>query len=107
MNVLPSMLRLSEVSGVNVCVLLLSEIVWEKFRTGSGVMEPLVIHFPDYTRGENSCQRCQGMVREVKGDREKSKEDKGDQETSRDVRGLIKPIGSLGRVIISQGRSRG
>ncbi|KAI0224433.1 Origin recognition complex subunit 5 [Lamellibrachia satsuma] len=52
-NLLPVFLRLQELSGgLNVCVLLLSEIVWEKFRQGTGVREPYVIHFPDYTADE-------------------------------------------------------
>ena len=28
-----------------------SEIVWEKYRFGTGFSEPFVIHFPDYSKG--------------------------------------------------------
>lgn len=35
----------------NVCVILESEIVWNKFCTGTGFMEPLAIHFPEYSKG--------------------------------------------------------
>jgi len=28
-----------------------SEIVWEKFRTSAGFREPVIVHFPDYTKG--------------------------------------------------------
>lgn len=35
----------------NVCVILLSEIVWEKFRCGTGFQEPFIVHFPDYNKG--------------------------------------------------------
>lgn len=52
MNILPAFLRLQELTQQNVCVVLLSEIVWEKFRTGSGYCEPFVLHFPDYTTAE-------------------------------------------------------
>ncbi|XP_062863408.1 origin recognition complex subunit 5 isoform X2 [Trichomycterus rosablanca] len=36
----------------NVTVFLLSEIVWEKFRPNTGCFEPLLLHFPDYTKAE-------------------------------------------------------
>lgn len=35
----------------NVCVIMLSEIVWEKFQCGTGFQEPYVVHFPDYNKG--------------------------------------------------------
>ncbi|XP_053377322.1 origin recognition complex subunit 5-like isoform X2 [Mercenaria mercenaria] len=60
-NILPAFLRLQELSALNVCVLLVSEIVWEKYRFGSGFCEPLVIHFPDYSKEELVqiiCQDC-------------------------------------------------
>ncbi|VDI46906.1 origin recognition complex subunit 5 [Mytilus galloprovincialis] len=52
MNILPAFLRLQELTQQNVCVILLSEIVWEKFRTGSGYCEPFVLHFSDYTNDQ-------------------------------------------------------
>uniref|UniRef100_A0A3Q1BRE6 Orc1-like AAA ATPase domain-containing protein n=1 Tax=Amphiprion ocellaris TaxID=80972 RepID=A0A3Q1BRE6_AMPOC len=36
----------------NVTVILLSEIVWDKFRPNTGCFEPLLLHFPDYSKGE-------------------------------------------------------
>lgn len=33
-------------------VILLSEIVWEKFRPNTGCFEPLLFHFPDYSKGK-------------------------------------------------------
>ncbi|MEQ2293541.1 Origin recognition complex subunit 5, partial [Ameca splendens] len=36
----------------NVSVILLSEIVWDKFRPNTGCFEPLLLHFPDYSKGE-------------------------------------------------------
>lgn len=35
----------------NVTVILLSEIVWDKFRPNTGCFEPLLLHFPDYSKG--------------------------------------------------------
>lgn len=51
-NILPAFLRLQELTNLNVCVLMVSEIVWEKYRFGTGFCEPLVIHFPDYSKDE-------------------------------------------------------
>ncbi|XP_033646773.1 origin recognition complex subunit 5-like [Asterias rubens] len=53
-NILPAFLNLSQLSGCNVCVVLLSQIVWEKFLFGFGsnFFEPFVMHFPDYTKNE-------------------------------------------------------
>ncbi|KAI8393755.1 origin recognition complex subunit 5 C-terminus-domain-containing protein [Radiomyces spectabilis] len=49
-TVLPALLRLSELARRNICVILISSIVFEKFRMKGGVYEPLLIRFPDYTK---------------------------------------------------------
>jgi len=49
---LPAFLRLQELTKLNICTILISEIVWEKFRVGTGFHEPYCIHFPDYSRNE-------------------------------------------------------
>lgn len=49
---LPALLRLQELTGLNICTILISEIVWEKYRAGTGFCEPYCLHFPDYTRNE-------------------------------------------------------
>jgi len=49
-TILPVLLRISEVSHRNICVILLSTIVYEKFRTKSGAYEPLVIRLPEYSK---------------------------------------------------------
>ena len=36
----------------NITTILISEIVWEKFRCGTGFVEPYIIHFPDYSKGK-------------------------------------------------------
>ena len=41
-------------TGCNVSVLLLSELVWEKFRHGTTFLEPYPVHFPDYSKGKCS-----------------------------------------------------
>ncbi|XP_076380050.1 origin recognition complex subunit 5 [Megalopta genalis] len=51
-SLLPALSRLKELSNVNVCVIFISNIVWEKFRTKVGMYEPIKIHFPQYTRHE-------------------------------------------------------
>ncbi|XP_076845870.1 origin recognition complex subunit 5 [Brachyhypopomus gauderio] len=51
-NLLPGLLRLQELVDDNVTVILLSEIVWDKFRPSTGCLEPLLLHFPDYTKAE-------------------------------------------------------
>ncbi|XP_077977106.1 origin recognition complex subunit 5-like [Glandiceps talaboti] len=51
-NILPAFVRLQELSKCNICVLLVSEIVLEKYRTGTGFVEPFVLHFPDYSKSE-------------------------------------------------------
>uniref|UniRef100_A0A3B4GL20 Origin recognition complex subunit 5 n=1 Tax=Pundamilia nyererei TaxID=303518 RepID=A0A3B4GL20_9CICH len=38
--------------GDNVTVILLSEIAWDKFRPNTGCFEPLLLHFPDYSKSE-------------------------------------------------------
>uniref|UniRef100_A0A4W5Q3D9 Origin recognition complex subunit 5 n=1 Tax=Hucho hucho TaxID=62062 RepID=A0A4W5Q3D9_9TELE len=51
-NLLPAFLRLQELVEDNVTVILLSEIVWDKFRPNTGCFEPLLLYFPDYSKGE-------------------------------------------------------
>ncbi|KAM4615009.1 origin recognition complex subunit 5 [Polymixia lowei] len=51
-NLLPALLRLQELVEDNVTVTLLSEIVWDTFRPNTGCFEPLLLHFPDYSKGE-------------------------------------------------------
>lgn len=52
LNLLPAFLRLNELTGCNICVLFVSDIVFEKFRQGTGVREPFQVKFPDYSRKE-------------------------------------------------------
>lgn len=51
-NLLPVLVRLQELVADNVTVILLSEIVWDHFRPNTGCFEPLLLHFPDYSKGE-------------------------------------------------------
>ncbi|XP_024871303.1 origin recognition complex subunit 5 [Temnothorax curvispinosus] len=49
---LPSILRLRELSDINICTILISEIVWDKFNTKIGALKPIKIYFPQYTKDE-------------------------------------------------------
>ncbi|KAF7726968.1 Origin recognition complex subunit 5 [Apophysomyces ossiformis] len=51
-TMLPVLLRLSEISQRNICVILLSNIVFEKFRMKGGSYEPLFIRFSDYSKAD-------------------------------------------------------
>ncbi|XP_055046614.2 origin recognition complex subunit 5 isoform X1 [Misgurnus anguillicaudatus] len=51
-SLLPALLRLQELVSDNVTVILLSPIVWEKFRPTTGCFEPLLYNFPDYNKAE-------------------------------------------------------
>ncbi|KAI1888401.1 hypothetical protein AGOR_G00184770 [Albula goreensis] len=51
-NFLPGFLRLQELVDDNVTVIFLSEIVWDKFRPNTGCFEPLLLHFPNYSKVE-------------------------------------------------------
>jgi origin recognition complex subunit 5 len=51
-NLLPTFLRLNELTGSNICVVFISEIIFEKFRQGTGFREPFQMHFPDYSKTE-------------------------------------------------------
>ncbi|KAI9305416.1 origin recognition complex subunit 5 C-terminus-domain-containing protein [Cunninghamella echinulata] len=49
-SILPVLLRLSEVTQNNVCVILISTVVFEKFRMKGGSYEPIYIRFAGYTK---------------------------------------------------------
>ncbi|KAK7101883.1 hypothetical protein V1264_020195 [Littorina saxatilis] len=51
-NILPTFLRLQELTGLNICTVLLSEILWEKFRCGTGFCEPFTLYLPDFSQEE-------------------------------------------------------
>ncbi|ESO91435.1 hypothetical protein LOTGIDRAFT_209785 [Lottia gigantea] len=51
-NILPSFLRIQELTQCNVCVMFISEIVWDKFRSGTGSCEPYILQFPDYSKDD-------------------------------------------------------
>ncbi|XP_054007803.1 origin recognition complex subunit 5 [Hylaeus anthracinus] len=62
-HLLPAFSRLKELSDVNVCVIFIGGIVWEKFRVKVGMYEPIKVHFPQYVRNEFaeillSCKSC-------------------------------------------------
>ncbi|MPC45346.1 Origin recognition complex subunit 5 [Portunus trituberculatus] len=52
-NILPGLCRLQEFTpGINITVIFMSTLPLEKFRISTGFMEPLVVHFPQYSKDE-------------------------------------------------------
>ncbi|KAG1141164.1 hypothetical protein G6F37_008531 [Rhizopus arrhizus] len=49
-NILSSLLRLSELTERDICVILISNIPFEKFRVKGGAVEPLLIKFSEYSK---------------------------------------------------------
>ena len=51
-NVLPGLMRLQELTGRNICSVLVSQLPYEKFYPKTGIPEIVRIRFPQYTAGE-------------------------------------------------------
>ncbi|XP_011197779.2 origin recognition complex subunit 5 [Bactrocera dorsalis] len=51
-NVLPSLLRLQQLTGLNICVILISQLPLEKFYCKTSIDDPITIYFPQYTKSE-------------------------------------------------------
>ncbi|KNC32606.1 Origin recognition complex subunit 5 [Lucilia cuprina] len=51
-NILPSLLRLQEMAGLNICVILISQIPFEKFYSKTGLTEVITLHCPQYSKAE-------------------------------------------------------
>ncbi|XP_068200889.1 origin recognition complex subunit 5-like [Palaemon carinicauda] len=52
-NILPAFCRLQELAeDVNISVIFCSTLPIDKFRSSTGMMEPIVYHFPQYTKDE-------------------------------------------------------
>uniref|UniRef100_T2MJ17 Origin recognition complex subunit 5 n=1 Tax=Hydra vulgaris TaxID=6087 RepID=T2MJ17_HYDVU len=51
-NLLPSFLRLGELTKLDISVLFISELIYEKFVTSSGFYEPIKIHFKNYAKDQ-------------------------------------------------------
>ncbi|XP_019696647.1 origin recognition complex subunit 5 [Harpegnathos saltator] len=49
---IPAILRLRELSGINLCTIFISEISWTNFCTKISMLEPIKIYFPQYTKEE-------------------------------------------------------
>jgi len=49
---LSALLRVPEITNLNITIILISNIVWEKFRSQTGVLEPILLQFPSYTKNE-------------------------------------------------------
>lgn len=51
-NLLPAFLRFRELSALPVSVIFISEIIFEKYSCKAWIMQPLKIHFPQYTKDQ-------------------------------------------------------
>lgn len=51
-NVLPVLLRLQQLSGLNLCVLLMSQLPFEKYYNKTGLSEIITIHLAQYNKAE-------------------------------------------------------
>lgn len=51
-NVLPSLLRLQEFTGLNICVVLISQLPLEKYHSKTGLSEIITMYTPQYTKME-------------------------------------------------------
>ncbi|KAG0211106.1 Origin recognition complex subunit 5 [Mortierella sp. GBA30] len=51
-TLIPVLMRLQELTGRNICVILITTIVWEKFRSKTGGYEPIILNFPQYSKAE-------------------------------------------------------
>ncbi|KAF9283410.1 Origin recognition complex subunit 5 [Mortierella alpina] len=49
---IPVLMRLQELTSRNICVILITTIVWEKFRSKTGGYEPIILNFPQYSKAE-------------------------------------------------------
>lgn len=51
-NLLPSFLRLRELTGLSISAIFLSEIIFEKYYARGNVVHPIKIYFPQYAKEE-------------------------------------------------------
>lgn len=51
-NLLPSLLRLQELTGLNICVILISQVPFEKYHSKTGLTEVITLHCPQYSKAE-------------------------------------------------------
>ncbi|KAF9205289.1 Origin recognition complex subunit 5 [Haplosporangium sp. Z 27] len=66
-TLIPVLMRLQELTGRNICVILITTIVWEKFRSKTGGYEPIILNFPQYSKDisfpvkEGKIQKHEGL----------------------------------------------
>ncbi|CAH1119120.1 unnamed protein product [Phaedon cochleariae] len=51
-NLLPAFMRLKELSGIPISVILISELVFQKFLSKANIVDPMKIDFPQYNKDE-------------------------------------------------------
>ncbi|XP_046454958.1 origin recognition complex subunit 5-like [Daphnia pulex] len=50
--IIPTLTKIPEFTGLNICIIFISEIPFEKFRCGTGSLDPIQIFFPQYSKEE-------------------------------------------------------
>lgn len=51
-SILPSLLRIQELTGLNVCVILISQIPFEKYHLRTGLTDVITLQCPQYSKAE-------------------------------------------------------
>mmetsp|Transcript_42329 Transcript_42329/g.68644 ORF Transcript_42329/g.68644 Transcript_42329/m.68644 type:complete len:342 (-) Transcript_42329:270-1295(-) len=51
-NVLPALLRLDQLEGSNIRIILISEIIWGNFHSGVSTVQPIQVEFKSYSKEE-------------------------------------------------------
>lgn len=51
-TLIASLLRLSDLTGRRVCVILISQLVWDRLRPRPGCRDPLILHFDAYSEDQ-------------------------------------------------------
>ncbi|RGB34060.1 origin recognition complex subunit 5 C-terminus-domain-containing protein [Rhizophagus diaphanus] len=51
-TLVPALLNLPQWTGTNLCVILITQVPWEKFRRYPGITEPIQLYFPEYSKSD-------------------------------------------------------
>ncbi|XP_037956800.1 origin recognition complex subunit 5 [Teleopsis dalmanni] len=54
-NILPTFLRLQQLTGLNLCVVFVSQLPFEKYYSKTGITDIQIVHCPQYNKGETLC----------------------------------------------------
>ncbi|GES76813.1 origin recognition complex subunit 5-like [Rhizophagus clarus] len=51
-TLVPALLNLPQWTGANLCIILITQVPWEKFRRHPGITEPIQLYFPEYSKSD-------------------------------------------------------